>query len=643
MWFTRRAALSAASVISIVGCNAFASPAVADQKAAQAAGGRRTATTGPIITAPQGSQAQDAFPTEIDPTFPPGSGERFRPTTDIFGTAAFSRSFDLGVAGSPSPNLIVGDSITVTVQDQSGAGIVAVEWYGMILFGVHRDKSPPPWTIGPNNFFMVSADSVRDSSGQVVPNEWYVDLDDDYFRGGDRLHYFWLARDGAGGVSSMPPGLTSVPTSLAEAEQATEGLFEVSFLPTINWSTAYRNRVVADPHGKLDPTPDEIAQSYQRNCILYVQQLDPRRRAIGFAGSTAFGYNTAMMLSLNVGELLAYDVYDHEGLGGMNNHLGGRATSEQAGGYNMIIYDAGNRPPDGEIVPDGSVLDGQKVDQAGWFRSWLDAAATSPAGYAVLWIIGTDVVEERPTHPLYSVDAGVSLVTPDQNMNPNPHVEAQTSMTFDVGSGSDTIDFTMGQRRLFSLEGGAPNFRDYDGLAATGTAVELYRYKDWFTDVLGPGAMIANSNPAKNWNTIIQSHAWDDIRTVGYPYPPASFDLERSIRSLVPYDCLCFECYVDTPPQAITTTRLMPNVPNPFNPVTTIHFDLARGGHVSLHIYDVAGRRVRTLLDRPMDQNHHAIVWDGLDDQGHRIASGLYFYRLTTAGYTAARKMVALQ
>ncbi|MFQ5599308.1 MAG: FlgD immunoglobulin-like domain containing protein, partial [Candidatus Krumholzibacteriia bacterium] len=90
-------------------------------------------------------------------------------------------------------------------------------------------------------------------------------------------------------------------------------------------------------------------------------------------------------------------------------------------------------------------------------------------------------------------------------------------------------------------------------------------------------------------------------------------------------------------------TRLHQNAPNPFNPTTEIRFDLARDGRVALRIYDVAGRRVRTLVDGQMPPGFHASAWDGLDEAGRRVSSGVYFYRLEAGDVTATRKLVVMK
>ncbi len=75
-------------------------------------------------------------------------------------------------------------------------------------------------------------------------------------------------------------------------------------------------------------------------------------------------------------------------------------------------------------------------------------------------------------------------------------------------------------------------------------------------------------------------------------------------------------------------TGLEATYPNPSNPSTTIRYSLQEKGLVALIIYDVLGRRVRTLVSGEMGSGSHSIVWDGMDDHGKIVASGVYFVRL---------------
>jgi len=93
--------------------------------------------------------------------------------------------------------------------------------------------------------------------------------------------------------------------------------------------------------------------------------------------------------------------------------------------------------------------------------------------------------------------------------------------------------------------------------------------------------------------------------------------------------------------------RLSQARPNPFNPRTTIEYGIAAPGHVTLRVYDLAGRVVRTLVDRDVEPGEHKVVWDGTTDTGRRAASAVYFVRLETGGAsvtsTVARKLVLLK
>lgn len=85
---------------------------------------------------------------------------------------------------------------------------------------------------------------------------------------------------------------------------------------------------------------------------------------------------------------------------------------------------------------------------------------------------------------------------------------------------------------------------------------------------------------------------------------------------------------------------LQQNYPNPFNPTTTIDFAIDSAEHVTLSIYDVSGRRVTTLVDGTLAAGAHSEVWDGRDAHGARVASGVYFYRLTAGQSTRTRKAI---
>ena len=92
-----------------------------------------------------------------------------------------------------------------------------------------------------------------------------------------------------------------------------------------------------------------------------------------------------------------------------------------------------------------------------------------------------------------------------------------------------------------------------------------------------------------------------------------------------------------------TKFSLLQNHPNPLNPMTTIEYNLPEKLQVKLEIFNVLGQRVKTLADMAQPAGRHRIVWDGKDDQGKDVASGIYFYRLEAGEFTDSKRMVILK
>jgi len=88
---------------------------------------------------------------------------------------------------------------------------------------------------------------------------------------------------------------------------------------------------------------------------------------------------------------------------------------------------------------------------------------------------------------------------------------------------------------------------------------------------------------------------------------------------------------------------LFQNYPNPGNPSTTITFTLPRTTHVTLEIYNLLGQRVRTLVDGAIDAGSHTVVWDGRDEFGKIVPTGIYLYRLQSADFVRVRKLVLVR
>lgn len=88
---------------------------------------------------------------------------------------------------------------------------------------------------------------------------------------------------------------------------------------------------------------------------------------------------------------------------------------------------------------------------------------------------------------------------------------------------------------------------------------------------------------------------------------------------------------------------LSQNYPNPFNPMTQFSLDLVDETHVSFVIYNVTEQKVRTLVNQTMPAGSHTLTWDGTNENGQTLTSGVYFYRVIAGDKTVTKKMTLLK
>jgi len=89
--------------------------------------------------------------------------------------------------------------------------------------------------------------------------------------------------------------------------------------------------------------------------------------------------------------------------------------------------------------------------------------------------------------------------------------------------------------------------------------------------------------------------------------------------------------------------NLEQNFPNPFNPETVIKFSLPLDSRVTLKVYNILGQVVKSLVDQQLPAGNHSVTWDGKNEQGSDIASGVYFYRIKADNYESIMKMTLLR
>jgi hypothetical protein len=196
----------------------------------------------------------------------------------------------------------------------------------------------------------------------------------------------------------------------------------------------------------------------------------------------------------------------------------------------------------------------------------------------------------------------------------------------------------------FPLDGDCPALNNFDALTPSTCAGGTGR--KW---LLYPNQLAA----ATERRAALGSPGADSSRavTTGFSFATMSSAAQRNLflwRTLheefeEPY-CSIPTAVLPAPPSSpAALAQLLGAAPNPFNPQTRIRFELARPARVKLAIFDVTGARVRLLLDAPRPAGHHEIGWDGRDERGRDVVTGMYFCRLDADGTSQSRKLTLLR
>lgn len=567
--------------------------------------------------------------------------DTFADGSEIHGTAQFGPS---GVRFNGPAYVGRPDSIVIAVSDAREAGLLLskIKLAATIASGPHAGKAPPPYAVNEaTGFFEVSVEQCRLPFGAVVKDRYFVDLGDAYFRGGDVVKYFWWAKDELGGFSSLPAGLaTEFPASVETAELATGGLFEVNFLPTITWDAGYLAAVEADPHGVATPTVQQIINSPQRTKILYVNRSNPARRS---AQRTAFMYTLDRL-----GYHEDYDVYDMNGLGNAENELMSRAQNASLNGFSLIIHDAG-RTNWGAALTDGSENSASRFAQDTQYDSWLTHVAGTPPSCNTLWLIGEHLVQAgQAPGGLIQAQMRVASAAERTPLTSSFEVTPATSFRLLTARPDGSPYSISSELPAFRLHGGScPDPRGQRTLIPNTTvpsswAIESYAAGTFET--VGPPVMLVTNHlliadTSRRKNCIFTPFAWADFVSAGSEVDVASAILyPLLLPSSTPTDVAEDESFAER-----LVTHLYQNSPNPCNPNTVIAFDLAAPSVVKLQVLDVRGRLVRTLHSGPLHTGSRSVTWDGKDNEGHELASGIYLYYLETGETRQTRKMVLVR
>jgi hypothetical protein len=209
----------------------------------------------------------------------------------------------------------------------------------------------------------------------------------------------------------------------------------------------------------------------------------------------------------------------------------------------------------------------------------------------------------------------------------------------------DEEALTVALAEALRLGENAPNVKDYAiadanvtiktvGMATNITDTITTNAQGVFTTTMGmnfrPGYEYSIEITASGYKKLFQEHSGNYIPFDGV------------LNDGVPFYMVVFVSDEDVV-EPVIVTELVGNFPNPFNPITTISFNLASEGNVKIEIFNVKGQHVTTLVNDVRSAGRHMALWTGIDANNRSVGSGVYFYQMTTEGYTATQKMLLIK
>jgi hypothetical protein len=192
----------------------------------------------------------------------------------------------------------------------------------------------------------------------------------------------------------------------------------------------------------------------------------------------------------------------------------------------------------------------------------------------------------------------------------------------------------------FYAQGGCPAMNDFDVLEKAGTAKRALSYPSY----MGTNYYSAISHEILNAGNYSVRTMWfgfdyPNVRDDVLGAPIDRFEIARDVFSWfqVPTNVNV------SPAEAPLAYKLGQNFPNPFNPSTVIGFDMREKSFVTIKIFSVSGQLVRTLIDGVKEPGSYSVAWNGRNNRGSAVGSGIYFYKMETKGFSETKKLVLLR
>jgi len=263
-------------------------------------------------------------------------------------------------------------------------------------------------------------------------------------------------------------------------------------------------------------------------------------------------------------------------------------------------------------IPDSSIIKSQ-TQSAVYYGGWIGDLTTLQPGKAYLFKWHAAIEIDEIVNLVYPLESETRLLADDYVAEANWQVAAGNENNMIVMAEiAGTQDISVG---LFDAEGNCHSIgkpiADFWYFTVTESTDELYFQK---YDNLTRATELSNNS------ILFQADA-----VLGNPRSPIKVDFreQADISKL--------------------TAVLEQNSPNPFNPTTTIRFQLSAAAHTTLEIYNSKGQRVKTLLSAELAGGAHSAVWNGKDAANKEVGSGVYFYRLQTKDFDQTNKMLLIK
>jgi len=539
-------------------------------------------TAGPRIVVTEIRLANDGFPAIGD--------------LDLADLGANSVRFDMATNISARSHLHndPGDSIWVDVTPRAGGTLSTPVMH--FAFARQNPLFDPYRTVPAG---AVTGRVTRTPTGAVVANRYNFDLPDTgMLFPGDILHYYFAATDNVGG---------DVRTAYAPLDRGGFG----------------------------NPAPMAYPGAYTVNCLPSLADAAGTQPGLlfwndfGFRGGEDEWYGALRMLGLEKG--IDYDGFTTRGpSSGVGNGLGGRATVSQIAGYNDMLYTAGDL---GSPTLSNGDYYGDAGNDLGLLNDWF------ALGGRDLFMTGDDLAGSLATSgpaALAFLETRMGLTYNDGDVRDN--IAGQTAPLVVKIAGNPV--FTTADSWV--AYGGCFGINDFDNVTAGGGAVRLAQ----FTapgGVSAPYPFAAATLMVNGTNRVVSlDHDFSFI--IDPAKGPAPVPRRVSVLS----NTLDFFGVPGSTGASGVTPASAPllavsSYPNPFNPAVTLRYTLARPGQVTMKVYDTRGALVRTLLDGRVDLLSGAVIWDGTDQTGEGVSSGLYFVETRADGQVHVRKVTMLK